>query len=193
MSIGMTNRVRAAKTAASSAPKSGSPRKQAVGPPPRAARRPAPLSGAEAEVNRYLAAYIMGVANRLANGASNHYRTRFNMGMSEWRAMMAIGTSSHRIVREVAEMADLDYAAASKSLKLLQKRGLVDIEQTNRRGRAAIASLTPEGLQVYRKLRESARRRQARLLEPFTPREVDTLWRLLRRIESQVPHMNAGP
>lgn len=199
----MTNRARAAKTAARSAPKrgpgpaqdSGGPARkhEGGGPPPRAEKRPAPVAGTDAEVNRYIAAYIMGVANRLANGASNHYRKRFNMGMSEWRAMMAIGTSSHRIVREVAEMADLDYAAASKSLKLLASRGLVEIEQTNRRGRAAIASLTPEGLKVYRKLRESARQRQERLLEPFTPREVDTLWRLLRRIEAQVPHMNAEP
>ena len=68
-----------------------------AGGPPRRASKPAPVQGSDADVNRYLAAYIMGVANRLANGASNHYRTRFNMGMSEWRAMMAIGTSSHRI------------------------------------------------------------------------------------------------
>ncbi len=165
----------------------------AASPPPRALTRPAPVAGSDAEVNRYLAAYIMGVANRLANGASSHYRSRFNMGMSEWRAMMAIGTSSHRIVREVAEMADLDYAAASKSLKLLQQRGLVEIEQTRRRGRAAIASLTPSGLEVYRQLRNSARRRQLRLLSSFAPDEIDTLWSLLRRIEQAVPHMNAEP
>lgn len=162
-------------------------------PPPRAARPPAAVPATDVEVNRYLAAYIMGVANRLANGASNHYRKQFGMGMSEWRAMMAIGTSSHRIVREVAHMADLDYAAASKSLKVLAQRGLVEIEQTQRRGRAAIASLTPEGLVVYRQLCESARRRQRRLLAPFNAEEVQTLWALLRRIEAQVPHMNAGP
>jgi DNA-binding MarR family transcriptional regulator len=149
------------------------------------------VAATDAEVNRYIAAYIMGIANRLASGASNHYRKNFAMGMSEWRAMMAIGLSRHRIVREVAEMADLDYAAASKSLKLLQQRGLVDVEPTRRRGRAAIASLTPEGLQVYRQLRDSARRRQQRLLAAFTPAEVDLLWSLLRRVEQQVPHMNA--
>jgi len=162
-------------------------------PPSRPLRPTAPISASEAEVNRYLAAYIMGVANRLANGASNHYRKRFNLGMSEWRAMMAIGTSSHRIVREVAEMADLDYAAASKTLKLLAERGLVQVEQTQRRGRAAIASLTPEGLEVYRRLRASARRRHARLLSAFSAEEAELLWSLLRRVEAQVPHMNAEP
>lgn len=163
-----------------------------AGGPPRRVGKPAAVAGTDADVNRYLAAYIMGVANRLANGASNHYRSRYDIGMSEWRAIMAIGTSTHRIVREVAEMADLDYAAASKSLKLLAERGLVTMEQTQRRGRAAIASLTPEGLALYRRLRDSARRRQQRLLAGFTPDEVQTLWTLLQRIEAAVPQMNAA-
>jgi DNA-binding MarR family transcriptional regulator len=106
---------------------------------------------------------------------------------------MAIGTSTHRIVREVAEMADLDYAAASKSLKLLQRRGLVAIEQTQSRGRAAIASLTPNGLDVWRRMRSAAQARQRRLLAAFTREEVETLWALLQRVEAQVPAMNAQP
>jgi DNA-binding MarR family transcriptional regulator len=164
-------------------------------PPPRIGgrRAPGPVAGSDAEANRYLAAYIMGVANRLANGASSYYRRHFDLGMTEWRALMAIGTSTHRIVREVAEMADLDYAAASKSLKLLQRRGLVAVEQTQSRGRAAIASLTPEGLDVWRRMRSAARARQRRLLAAFTPEEIETLWSLLKRVEAQVPAMNAHP
>ena len=166
---------------------------RSAAPPRIGGRQPGPVAGSDAEVNRYIAAYIMGVANRLANGASSHYRKHFDIGMSEWRALMAIGTSTHRIVREVAEMADLDYAAASKSLKVLQQRGLVEIEQTQSRGRAAIASLTPQGLDVWRRMRSAARARQRRLLAAFTPEEIETLWSLLRRVEAQVPAMNALP
>ncbi len=162
-----------------------------VAPPKRAAADPAPVPGAEASVNRFLAAYIMGVANRLANGASNHYRKRFNLGMSEWRAMMAIGARDEIIVREVAENADLDYAAASKSVRVLEMRGFVSVEQTKSRGRAAIVRMTPEGTEAYRKMRDSARRRQQRLISSFTPDEIETLWALLRRVEQQIPHMNA--
>lgn len=160
-------------------------------PPVRAAAQPAPLDGSQASVNEFLAAYIMGVANRLANGASHHYRAHFNLGMPEWRAMMAIGAGDELIVREVAEMADLDYASASKSVRVLEERGLVTVEQTTRRGRAAIVRLTPEGAQTYKRLRTSARRRNARLVSGFSPQEVETLWSLLRRVEQQVPHMNA--
>lgn len=133
----------------------------------------------------------MGVANRLANGASSYYRRHFNLGMSEWRAMMALGEAEALIVREVAEMADLDYAAASKSVRLLQERGLVSIEQTSSRGRAAIVRLTAAGAETQAKLRESAQRRQQRLIAGFDPAEVRTLWALLRRVEAQVSQMNA--
>ncbi|MGQ0731268.1 MarR family winged helix-turn-helix transcriptional regulator [Acidovorax sp.] len=160
-------------------------------PPPRAAARPADVEGAKATVNRYLAAYIMGVANRLANGASNYYRSQFSLGMSEWRAMMAIAPGEEQIVREVAEMADLDYAAASKSVRVLQERGLVSIEQTSRRGRAAVVRITPEGAVVRERMREAAQVRQERLLAGFSDDEVDMLWTLLQRVEAQVPAMNA--
>lgn len=145
----------------------------------------------DAAVDRYLAAFVLGLANRLANGASNHYRTHFGFGMSEWRAMMAIGSVSECIVREVAALADLDLGAASKSVRVLQERGLVSVEQTSRRGRAAIVRLTPEGVATYDKLRAAARRRQQRLLAAFSKDEVEQLWSLLRRLKAQVPHMNA--
>jgi DNA-binding MarR family transcriptional regulator len=111
--------------------------------------------------------------------------------MSEWRAMMAIGATAESIVREVAEMADLDYAAASKSVRFLEERGFVSVEQTTGRGRAAIVRLTPEGRVVYKKLKSAARRRQAKLVDTFDSVEIELLWSLLRRVEQQVPHMNS--
>jgi len=163
------------------------------GTTPRTANIRQPKAAApDPEVHRFLAAYIIGVGNRLSKGASNFYRKHYSLGMSEWRTMMAIGTSNHRIVREVAEMADLDYAAASKSLRLLQNRGLVNIKQTNRRGRAVIASLTPKGLQAYQKLRAEGLRRQRRLVKAFSSEEITQLWALLQRVEKQISHMNAA-
>jgi len=110
--------------------------------------------------------------------------------MSEWRAMMAIGGTDALIVRQVAELADLDYAAASKSVRVLQARGLVNVEQTSGRGRPAIVRMTPRGTRTYKKLREAAQRRHRRLTRTFTPEELATLWALLRRVEQQVPYMN---
>jgi DNA-binding MarR family transcriptional regulator len=69
----------------------------------------------------------------------------------------------------------------------------VDVVQTQRRGRAAVVSLTAEGLVLYRQLCTSSRRRQQRLLAVLEPHEVDALWALLRRLETGIAHMNAEP
>src|SRR6218665_2223049 len=142
-------------------------------------------------VPHYLAAYLMGLANRLANGASAHYRANWNIGMSEWRALMAIGPSTHLIARGVAARPDLENAAASKSLRLLKERGYVELEQTARRGGATLVRLTPAGLALFGELQATALQRQDRLLAAFTDDETRTLWSLLHKLHWQIPAMNA--
>ena len=65
------------------------------------------------------------------------------------------------------------------------------MQGTQEQDSTAIASLTPEGLSIFRKLRDSAQRRERRLLGNFTPEEVEAPRTLLHRIDAQVPHMNA--
>lgn len=166
-------------------------------PPAESARsrslRPVRLEGraGTALIDEYMGAYMVSLANRLSAGASAYYRRHWGVGMAEWRVLVAVGGSRGLIVREVAEAADLDNAAASKSLKLLKDRGLVDMRQTQRRGRAAEVSLTPEGLALCRKLRAASRRRNERLMSGFNALEAAQLWALLRKLEPHIATMNA--
>lgn len=154
---------------------------------------PVTASGAPAQsavVNRFVATYIMGIANRLSSGASSHYRGIWNIGMPDWRVLVALGENEDIMIRDVAFQADLDQAAASRSISLLKERGLVSVEQTRLRGRPAIVTLTPEGRQVVDQIKASARFRQKRLLSVLTKQEAATLLELLRKLETGVALMN---
>ncbi|HUW36198.1 MAG TPA: MarR family transcriptional regulator [Rhodocyclaceae bacterium] len=139
----------------------------------------------------YLAVLIIGLAYRLNRGAANYYKRHWGLGVAEWRVILSLGKKSNLIVREVAEVADLDNAAASRSLGLLKRRGLVEIMPTTSRGNAALAKLTPEGRELHKQLKAVARRRQKRLIATLAPAEVAQLTGLLRRLIDQVPEMNA--
>jgi DNA-binding MarR family transcriptional regulator len=139
----------------------------------------------------FIGALIMGIANRMMTGASNHHRNRWNLGISEWRALVALGGADGLIVRELAVRADLDYALASKSLKVLEERGLVTLEQTQTRGRATVVQLTPAGKLIRGEMVKASTRRQKRLLSTFTEEEERTLRELLVKLDRQIPHMNA--
>jgi DNA-binding MarR family transcriptional regulator len=85
-------------------------------------------------------------------------------------------------VGELSEAADLDKAAVSRSLALLEERKLVSVEQTRTRGRAAIAKLTAEGRKLSEKLLRVSLEREALLFKYFTPADKERLNVLLHQL-----------
>jgi DNA-binding MarR family transcriptional regulator len=85
-------------------------------------------------------------------------------------------------VSELSDAADIDKAAASRSLALLQERKLVSVEQTRSRGRAAIAKLTADGRKFAAKLAKVSREREARLFKDFAIADKERLNALLHQL-----------
>jgi DNA-binding MarR family transcriptional regulator len=82
--------------------------------------------------------------------------------------------------------ADLDKAAVSRSLVLLEERKLVSVVQTRTRGRAAIAKLTPEGKKLSAGLMQVSLQRQARLFRNFTKADKERLNALLTQLSQDL-------
>jgi DNA-binding MarR family transcriptional regulator len=140
--------------------------------------------------DEYIAVLVLSLAARLNRGASSYYLRHFNIGMADFRIVMALGLVKGLNVGELATAADIDKAAASRSLKFLQSCGLVELEQTATRGRAAIVHLTDQGRAFQRKLNQAARRREKRLLAAFSEAERAQAAAILRKLIAGVANMN---
>lgn len=160
---------------------------------PKAFAAVAPVS-AEAAVaplaQKYLAVLILSLAGRLNRGASSFYMGRFGITMVDYRIVLALGLAKGLNVGEVATAADVDKAAASRSLRALQQRGFVHLEQTNGRGRAAIVHLTDAGRAFERELKKEARVREQRFVAALTAQEREQAAVLVRKLIDGVPNMN---
>lgn len=139
---------------------------------------------------KYLAMLVMTLAGRLNRGASSFYTRRFDITMTDYRIVMALGLAKGLNVGEVATAAEVDKAAASRSLRSLEKRGWVDLEQTSGRGRAAIVNLTETGQAFERELKKAARLREQRLVASLDAGERAQAAVLLRKLISGIPNMN---
>lgn len=133
---------------------------------------------------------VTSLAARLNRGAAHYYLQHFALGIADFRVLMALGLGSGLNVGELALAADVDKAGASRSLKLLHERGLVEMEQTSTRGRAAIARLTPRGTAFEREVRRAARRRERCFHASLTPAERESVATLMRKLVDNVPAMN---
>ncbi|SDT53605.1 MarR family winged helix-turn-helix transcriptional regulator [Bradyrhizobium canariense] len=137
----------------------------------------------------HIAVLLSSVGTRLNRGATAYYRTAWNLSMVEWRLLIVLKDTEFLNVGELSEAADLDKAAVSRSLALLEERKFVSVEQTRTRGRAAIAKLTVEGRELSEKLLRVSLEREALLFKYFTPADKEHLNVLLRQLTRAL----AGP
>jgi DNA-binding MarR family transcriptional regulator len=138
----------------------------------------------------YLAVLIVSLAGRLSRGAASYYLRRFEIGMVDYRIVLALGLAKGLNISAVAAAADVDKAAASRCLRTLEERGIVELEQTSSRGRAAIVHLTPAGVTLERELKKSSRLRERRFVSTLTEAERAQVAVLMKKLIAGVPHMN---
>lgn len=131
---------------------------------------------------QHITVLLVSIGMRLNRGATAYYRTAWDLGMAEWRILMVLNSTESLNVGELSEAADLDKAAVSRSLPLLEERKLVSVEQTRTRGRAAIARLTAEGKKLSARLLRVSLERQTRLFRTFPKADKDQLNRLLEQL-----------
>ena len=135
---------------------------------------------------QHITVLLVGIGLRLNRGASAYYRAAFDIGMAEWRLLLVLGSTEALNVGELSAAADLDKAAVSRSLVLLEERNLVSVTQTRTRGRAAIAKLTPEGKKLSARLMQVSQQRQARLFKNFTKADQERLNTLLVQLSQDL-------
>jgi len=158
--------------------------------PPDACADEAPVEAIPALADESFGILVAALSGRLNRRAGNFYQRRYGFGMAEFRVLLTLCLVDGVNVGEVAQAADMDKAAASRSLRLLQERGYVAMQQTPTRGRAAIARLTREGEVLARDVRQVARQRNERLLSVLSAEERVLAETLVRRLIDGVEHMN---
>lgn len=132
--------------------------------------------------NEHLAVLVSTIGMRLNRGSTAYYRAAWNIGIVEWRILMTLNSIQSLNVSELSDAADVDKAAASRSLALLQKRQLVSVEQTRSRGRAAIVRLTADGRNFAARLTGVSRAREKRLFKNFPAADKARLTDLLHQL-----------
>jgi DNA-binding MarR family transcriptional regulator len=129
---------------------------------------------------------LVGIGLRFTRDASAYYRANFDLGMAEWRLLMVLRSTEALNVGELSAAADIDKAAVSRSLVLLEERKLVAVTQTRTRGRAAIAELTAEGKKLSARLMQVSLQRQARLFRNFSQADKARLHGLLDQLAQEL-------
>jgi DNA-binding MarR family transcriptional regulator len=162
-------------------------------PSPRKPRRTKPAEAADADhgptldLDRYVPAFVTFIANKLSNSATTLYQRKFGVNVTEWRIMSLLAIEAGIPASRICHVIGFDKGPVSRTLALLQKRGLVAIRTDPDDGRSHSISLTAKGRTTHDKVIIAALDRERRLLSCLNKDEQEVLIDLLRRI-----HENLG-
>lgn len=129
---------------------------------------------------------VTSLSVRLSRSASSFYMQRWDIGTTEYRLLLALGVEHECSAAFVAAAADVDKAAASRSLQVLSQQGLVTLA---RHGREMTISLTETGRSLSQELYSTSQQREIRLTHGMSAAQVKRLRADLHKLIENLPRL----
>src|SRR5882724_5588200 len=77
------------------------------------------------DLERYVPALLVFLANKLTSGASSLLRRHFGVGTTEWRIMALLAIEPWITANRICKVIGFDKAAVSRAVAVLQEKALV--------------------------------------------------------------------
>ena len=145
-----------------------------------------PMSAPEPATIRDLLSWrIHRLANALSRGAARRYRRDFGVSLQEWRILALLGGFAPLTLRDLARESGLDKAQASRAVKALVARGLVERAAGATDAREVALRLSAEGARVEAGLMRAARERDAEFRAALPDGALEALDSAIRLLHAE--------
>ena len=136
------------------------------------------------ELETFLPYRLSVLSNTLSQAIAKVYEKRFDLSVTEWRAMAVLGYRADISAREVAERTAMDKVAVSRAVARMLKKGLIERGTAHHDKRQSVLRLSGQGWTIYDQVAPLALEHEQRLLANLDAEErqwlariLDTLWK----------------
>jgi len=133
-------------------------------------------------LDRFLTYRLHRVAKISDRDSAAAYQADCGLSLSEGRCLAAVGQFEPASVKDLARLANLDKANASRAADALVARGLVAKAASSTDGRGVALSLTPAGRTLWRRVMTLIERRNDQVFGVLSAAERQALDRALDKL-----------
>jgi DNA-binding MarR family transcriptional regulator len=146
--------------------------------------------GSTVDLDRFFPLIVSSIANKISRGGSRLYLRLFGVGIIEWRVLYVLADNPGSTAQQICNRIDLDKAAASRSIQVLERAGYIagSVDPSDARKRSL--ALTSSGRILHDRILKVAMLRERRLLDGFSPAERELLLNLLKRMHDNAVRMD---
>ena len=150
-------------------------------------------TGDDLTVDNFITTVMSQTVNALRRVTTLPYAKRFGLTVSEWRILSLMAHARSMPFAELVVQSTSDKALVSRTLRLLEQRGLVSLEAEGPAPRKRLTCLiTPAGEALHAQVIPVARKAQAAMIQLMTPEERRVMYVALKRIHRQCLEADAS-
>ncbi len=141
------------------------------------------VAGDGLTVDNFLTTMMSRAGNALRRSITLPYAEQFGLTVSEWRMLSVLAQATTLPFSELVVLSSTDKALVSRTLRLLEERGLVGLQSEGSTPRKKlICTITPDGQALHDQIMPIARQRQAAVIRMLTREERQILHRSLQKL-----------
>ncbi len=143
-------------------------------------------TGAGLSVDDFITTVTSRTANALRRSITVPYADGHGLSVSQWRLLSVLAEAREMSFADLVVASVSDKAMVSRTLRLLQERGWVQVDHqgSNPRWKQIVCRITPAGQALHRKVMPQARQAQAAMILRLSPEERVTVYRALKMLRA---------
>ena len=143
-------------------------------------------------LDEYMPYRLSIASNAVSKLIARAYEDRFGLTIPQWR-LMAVLAEKPLTQQAIVARTAMDKVTVSRAAQGLVNRHLVGRAAHEVDGRSHLLALTEQGRELHAEIAPLALAYEAALLSGLTPAEVETLKRLLLRLETAAGRLSGDP
>lgn len=121
----------------------------------------------------------------ISDSIAEIYLGEFNLSKQEWRVLAILANEHSLNAKEIGSKADLEKMPASRAIKKMVERNVLEKVSNIKDKRSSLLKLTNEGENLYRQLAPLVKQREQELLSALTSQELSTLNTAFTKLEEK--------
>jgi DNA-binding MarR family transcriptional regulator len=139
--------------------------------------------GSGLSVDSFITTQMSRVGNALRRTITLPYAEKFALSLAEWRMLSVLAEAKRLPFADLVAQSATDKSLVSRALRLLETRGLVQLEaQPGAPRKGLVSQITADGLTLYEQAMPIARQRQAAMLRVLTRAEREVMYHALKKL-----------
>ncbi|CZF83275.1 MarR family winged helix-turn-helix transcriptional regulator [Grimontia marina] len=133
---------------------------------------------------------LVKVAAHVSDSLARIYETEFGISRPEWRILASMGAKDGLNAKSLVTETSMDKVRVSRTLKVLEEKGLVVKVKDEADQRAAYLHLTEEGKGLYLTILPKAKAWESAMLDGISEKEYESF---LRTLDALLEKSDADP